>query len=357
MVQTATEADLVVDEIVATLGIESEGAGASLTEQVQRAASAFDRRRARAAVRALLGALATDPQTTRELEGLVLLGLAHPKVLREERVPLVQEGRRLAVLLEQRDEVSRAIALLELLSARFPSDRQVERDLAAMLRRTGNTDRLVDRYLSRAETAVEAGRSSDAIPLLQEILLVDRSRRDVARMIRDLRYQEADRISRQRRVMRRYLFGLILMVLVAGLAWREWSLSQGFEGIPSAEARDLDSLQRRLAEVDGMIDQNPLWMGAFQAVRERGRLRSRIQRIEFEQREAELAAERAAAERLDRAEEARLLGRRAAARQDYDEALQQFLHALELGGTEWEHREQVQKDVVALQNWKRDNER
>ena len=94
-----------------------------------------------------------------------------------------QKHGQFATLLERHGDVDNAQTLLELLTARDPDDKELDHGLASLMQRTGNADRLIERYLSRSEDAAREGRRRDAITWLREVLSIDRSRRDVARML------------------------------------------------------------------------------------------------------------------------------------------------------------------------------
>jgi hypothetical protein len=193
----------VADVVEALLGSEYETSDpCDFEAQSTRVAEEVDATTAEAYCRRLLAHLADDPQGVHELTALIVLGLAHPAVLETHRIPLGQEGRRLAHLLERDEQADRAQRLLELIAARSPEDRQIDHELASMMRRTGNADRLVERYMRRAEECVAGDRTKEAISWLQEILLIDRSRRDVARMIRDLRWGDQEKRVRWRSRLR-----------------------------------------------------------------------------------------------------------------------------------------------------------
>ncbi len=282
VVQSAlTENPTVTEIVVAVLGRDESDPGErravhSLTESISSAAESFSDRGAVAMGRTLFAHLGEEGRSLPEFEALIVLALAKPRLAAKLRFSLSQEGRRLAVLMEHAGDRNRALHLLEVLNSRLPEDRHVERDLAAMLRKTGNVQKLVDRYLRRAEGAVGDGAPMDAIPWLQEVLLVDRSRRDVARMIRDLRYQEAERIERRRRLLKRALVTLALTAVLGFAGWREWELRERFLAIPVADETRIDSINGRIARVDALVASSPLWLGALMASRERTRLKGEI---------------------------------------------------------------------------------
>jgi tetratricopeptide (TPR) repeat protein len=349
LAQTTTDTSLIADQVVdAILGANPES---GLEERVSHVSRAYDESTAESYGRVLVDRLAGEPASPPELEALVVLGLAHPRVLGELRIPLVREGRRLAALLEGQGRADRAQALLEMLSRSVPADRKVDQDLTSMLRRTGNLDRLVERNLARAEEAMADGRRRDAITWLREVLMLDRSRRDVARMIRDLQYDE--RVIKEgwsRRL--RLAAGLLMLVgLCAGVTFRELHVRRLYQALPEVRADDLDSLGTRLAAIDALLAGNPLWLGMFEASRERAQLRTRIDQIE---------ARRAAADRqaADREAEARMMADSARTRavllldqRDFPAAAAELRRALEFAPPDWQHRGRVEADLAAILAW------
>lgn len=355
---TALDAQLIVEDVVAALtGPADEGAnGASsspeaLRKQLQHAAAEFDKRTADAFGRALLDSLCEDPGNLRQLEALIVLGLAHPDVLEKHRISLAVEGRRLAVLLERAGEVDRARSVLELLAGYMPEERTIDHELAGILRRSGNTDELVERYLRRAEAAVEEGRINEAIPWLQEILLLDRTRRDVARMIRDLRYQESDRVRSRTRRNRLLVLLVLLSAALTAVVGREVDIRRDYAALPAADEDDPESLYDRQEALADLIAKHRVWLGVLSATSERDRLTSQIADHE---RETDRAARAQDSERRRRAEQADASRMRAlmySERGEYAKAIADFEQALELAHEDWKHRQQVERDLVALREW------
>lgn len=349
------DAQLIVEDVVSALtgDRESEGvAPADLGSHLERAAAEFDKRTADAFGKALLDSLCDDPGNLRQLEALIVLGLAHPDVLERNRISLAVEGRRLAVLLERSGEIERARCVLELLAGHMPEERSIDHELAGILRRSGNTAVLVERYLRRAEAAVAEGKSSDAIPWLQEILLLDRTRRDVARMIRDLRYQEADKETKRSRRNRL----LILLVLVsAGLTsvvGREVRIHRSYNELVKADAADVNTLYERKAGIEELIKDHRLWIGWMAALSERDALTERIADLERENDRERKAFDTRVQRETELAEAARQRGLLKSEDGDFSGALQDFENALQHAASDWEHRDQVEADVAALRTWK-----
>jgi len=259
MSPTVTEERLLVDDVVKALTScreGEEGGALDLREQMQRAADEFDRRTAETFGRALVDSLCEDPADPRRLEALLILGLAHPSILEKYQVSLAAEGRRLCVLLENNGEMERARGLLELLVTHVPDDRGLQQDLSSMMRRTGDVDELIERCLQRADEAVHSGQPMDAIPWLQEILLHDQSRRDVARMIRDLRYQE---MANRARIKRRNRLAMVLIVIstvLSTLFVRERHIDDSYQALPPVDMENVGALNARLAGIDTLIADN-----------------------------------------------------------------------------------------------------
>jgi tetratricopeptide (TPR) repeat protein len=267
------------------------------------------------------------------------------------RIALGQEGRRLANRLEATGETMRAQDLLELLSQNDPRDRGVDKQLASIMRRTGNVDRLVERYLRRAEEAVADGRRRDAITWLREVLMLDRSRRDVARMIRDLQYEAREVKEGWSRRLRMVGIVLISAAMGVGLVYRELHVQRAYQSLEPAVSGDLDSLRARIGALDSLISKNRLWLGVFEAGRERAAIRGEIDRIEAKQ--AEIARELAdrRAEQAMVTDAARTRGILMLEEHDFEGAAAQFEAALETAPLDWEHRARLEADIAAIEEF------
>jgi tetratricopeptide (TPR) repeat protein len=350
---TTTENEPSVDEIVEQLTAgngESEEA-CSLEDQVQHAAKEINSRTAQSHCHVLLEFLADNPQAVRELEALMILGLAHPGVFESENIPLAQEGRRLAHLLELDGQADRAQALLEAIVNRTPGDRLIDHELASMMRRTGNADRLIERYMRRAEDAVASGKTKEAISWLQEILLVDRSRRDVGRMIRDLRWGDQEKRVKWRSRIRLAAFVMITGILVTLVIQRESEVTRRYESLPEASTTDLASMRHRVEQLDLFAAQNPFSWRLYEASRERARLKVVMTQLESASAQIQIARKSEREAQLAIAESARKQGRIYAQQNRFPEALEQFERALADGPAEWDQRKQIQIDVAAIREW------
>jgi tetratricopeptide (TPR) repeat protein len=355
---TAVDNPLPVEEAVTLLTAVAEGhpdARAAWQEQMQRAATEYDERKAETLTQSLLEVLRHDHDDRNSLEAMLVLGLAHGRVLERHGATFANEGRRLALLLERSGDVDRARALLEELAQRMPGDANIDRDLTAVLRRTGGASVLVEKYLRRAEDAASRGRPMDAIVWLQEIVLIDKNRRDVARMIRDLRYQEKERKAVNTRRLR--IAGLLVAIVgIVGLVWsRENRINEEYRNFPPAREGDLPSLQGRLATIERLIEDEHGWIGMLPVLKEKTRLEKEIELIEDQAQRSKREAEAARASLEEQAEDARTSGVAYAERGQFEAALSDFHRALELSTPDWEHRARVQADVDAIEAWRKEH--
>jgi tetratricopeptide (TPR) repeat protein len=349
----------IVDDVMEALAGPAEGGDRSadnFREHVERAEAEFDVAEVARSIQALVQRLGEDPTDLRALESLIVLGLAHPDALEHDHVPLGQEGKRLAVLFEHRGEHDRAHVLLEMLSERMPTDKRIGHQLASMLRRNGKSDHLLDRYLTRANEAVAANRPQDAIQWLQEALLVDRSRRDIARMIRDLRFQIAERRTRSLRGVRRALIACCVVGVLSAVVWWERRVETAYSALPAADVRDLASLRERLAALDGLMDTYPLWLGMWRASGERADLRVSIQKVVAEQAEAERVREEEHARSLAHAESANLRGDAHMDNGEFMAALDDYRECLSVAPPDWPNRARVEANIAAIEQWRAQHE-
>lgn len=325
--------------------------GEGFREHVERAESEFELTDVATSIGVLVDRLGQDPTDLRALESLIVLGLAHPEALEQGHVPLAQEGKRLAVLFEHRGEYDRAHALLDLLADRMPADKRIGHQLASMLRRNGKSDRLLERYLTRANEAVAADRPKDAITWLQEALLVDRSRRDIARMIRDLRFQVVERRARALRFVKRALATVCFAGVLGGLYWWEREAESAYDALPVADVKELSTLRERLASIDGLMETYPMWLGMWKASSERAELRVSIQKVVSAQAEADRQREEERARQLAHAESANLRGDVHTENGDFTSALADYRECLDVAPADWPNRARVEANVAALLKW------
>lgn len=346
-----------VEAVIASLCAAHLNPRAELRALIERAAKELDAETAEEWCAALIGHLTEQQADASVLEALLVLGLAYPEVFERHRISMPQEGRRLAVLLEKSGDVERAQSLLELLVERHPRDRSLASELSAVMRRSGSLGRLVERHLSRAEEAMRGGFRSEAIRWLREVLALEPNRRDVARMIRDLRFEQQQIRDAWKKWLKLSLGVAGGALLVAAAWWRESKIDSAYAALPAAAPGDVESQRVRLAELDGLIESSPLWLGLWSAGRERAELRSVVDRVDSLRaaETARLAQERART--LILAESERSRANEYAQQYEFDLALEHFSNSLSHAPQDWEHRAQVERDIAALVEWQRSGRR
>jgi len=282
------------------------------------------------------------------LSAALVLALAHPRLAQNYAITAGVHGTRLASRLERDGDVEGACGALRLVCALQPGNRPVERALATLMRRQGMVQDLVDRYLLRAQELLDRGAKKEAIPWLREVLQLDRSRKDVARTIRDLRFEE---VKVTKAHGRRWSFVLVSTAVALGLTLvvgREVQLRRSFEALPPAAKGSLATLRFRLEALETFIERHPIWHGALGAMEERAALKDEIDRInadELARREME-ASERRLRDTM--ADNARLLANESAQGEDFSAALVKFREAIEVASETWPHRARTERDIEAI---------
>ncbi len=311
----------------------------------------YDKKTAEKCARSLLAAGGKESGDLEILESLVLLGLSHAKLAERLDFSPIAIGRRLAAYLDRAGDLSRARAVLELLLHHFSDNRSVDKDLSAIMRRQGQADEVIAKYLERAQGLVDRGKPMDAVPWLQEVLKIDSSRTDVARLVRDLRYQENDEKQRSKSRLRAILWTLLgVGVLCAGVM-RELSVRSSFRELPGLTGTNLDDYRGRLARVEEFALTYPAWHGSLGVRREESELRSEIARLEADARVIADAKRRRLEERQQEISLLRTHGIEAAEVGNLDVALAAFEKALEMAGPDWPERERTQADAEAIRDY------
>ncbi len=282
------------------------------------------------------------------LLALSTLCLARPELTEKAGVQAVAVGRRCASRLEQSGDAEGALALIELLRESNPGSRALERDYDAVLRRLGMVTDLADRYFQRAQTLLRQGKSDEAVGWLKEVLQLDRSRKDVARMIRDLRLEELRRLAPRKRWTTGLLVTGLVPVLLCGVVLRERGVERVYRGLPPVEAGDLASLERRLTALDDFLDRYPVWHGTFDALSERTELRIQIAQLNDHQERKAFDAERMSQQNAAKAELLYERARMHVVLKEYDAALEDFQKALDTAPEGWELAERVARDIEAV---------
>lgn len=348
----ATDRPLFVEDIITALTGGMSGVHAqTLRNSMERAAVEFDERTAEAFARSLFNELSANPQDLRGLEALIILGLAHPRVIARHGISLETEGRRLAVVLERTGQGERARQLLEMLAANMPA--QFPEETRKRLDQTAASNAAtIDRLLQRAQECIARGYKREAIQNLQEILLLDHARQDVARMIRDLRNESENR----GRYLKRILATLLVVGGVGGLGWalvaRDAHVRARWDELPAARAGDAVSLQGRLDSIESLLAEEHVWTGVLQAWQERDQLRLQVQELQDSAARSARTTALEKRERQQQAEDVRDRAMLSAQRGEFDAALRDLRSALELGGEHWDLRARVLSDIAAIEKWR-----
>ena len=296
----------------------------------------------------VLGGVAVDSADGEVLEAVLIASIARPELANPRGLAAIPVGRHLAAYHEKAGASAKAMATLELLVEVFPGHKALERDLAGLMRRQGMVAELVERYLQRAKQLLKQRRTSEAISWMREALVLDRSRKDVARTIRDLRYRELDRVVVRRSRKRVAIVTMTGSILIATAGLRETRLAEEFRALPAASPGDVVGMQERLAALDAFMSRHPIWHGSLDVINERSALRMETDRIQEAQ---ELATARRAEEEARRMEEADLAykyGKQLAHDGAYAAALEELRRSLELALPQWEERDDVQRDIDAI---------
>ena len=98
------------------------------------------------------------------------------------------------------------------------------------------------------------------------------------------------------------------------------------------------------------------WAGLYSAAAERSALELEIGELEEQLAQEKREADRLAEQRETLAEAARTRGLRAVQSRDFEAALRDLEHSLELTDENWEHRTRVEADVEAIQAYLRNQQ-
>ena len=344
MIQAAFDRALVMERVVRTL-LVADGAP-DYGQQVELAKERYDD--STPFLGSLLKHLEDQPEDLRALEAVVVLGAACPGAAARHGVEPIEVGRALAPRLIAAGQTLRAERLFEFLCRARPNDERLEHAWNSALRRSGNVDAQVDRYLQLSETEAAEGRPEEAISWLRKALLLDSSRRDIARTIRDLRRTGGQRLQ-VRLLGRRVIVGVVLAGLVAVAVRHERKARREYASLPQASAGDLGGLEQRLAGLDRMVPGSRIWLGMFDARREQLAVRIQLEcLLEAQQAELAIQQDEERAGRLAQANAAQRQARELVSRGSYDEAIEAYALALELAPPDWEHTDRARKDLEAV---------
>jgi len=285
------------------------------------------------------------------LEAMTVLGLAQPVEAERYGISALAVGRRLASCLEQAGDPDFAMAVLEILLEAYPNQRALERDLSSLMRRQGMVNDLIDRYEDRAKRLLREGKTQEAIGWLREVLLLDGSRKDVARLIRNLRLKQTVGKRGHSQAWKRVLLILLVSLSATFLVLREKRLREDFHSMAPVVSGNLQSMRKRLATIEAFLDANPIWHGSLFVISERSALRIDIDRLE---REETLMVEAAEFQIIDQIESANLLHARARSKVEIGEfkaALEALESAREIAPEDWEGLAKIETDIQAISQY------
>ena len=220
-----------------------------------------------------------------------------------------------------------------------------------MMRWQGQADEVIAKYLERAQDMLDRGRPMDAVAWLREVLTIDESRTDVARLVRDLCYQEGDEKKRTRVRIRAILWSLALLTLISLGVMRELRVRSEYRELAGREGSALEEFRARLARVEEFARAYPAWHGALEVRREESFLRGEIARLDAEEQLVADNAMRAAEARELVIESIHERGLQAASSGDFAGALAAFEQVLEMAGPEWSKRERTMNDAQVIREY------
>lgn len=351
---TSTKNPVIVEDVVTALtGDVASGPDArqALRERMQRATSEFNTRTAEAFSRALLESLTQNPEDLRQLEALVILGCAHPEVLESHRISLHTESERLILLLEQTGDQERADTVREMI-AESTSVHRVETPVAkpVVAREVGNERReRVERCLRRADECTAAGRKREAIAALQEVMGLEPGRRDVARMIRDLRGSSRRRNWQIGRALKTIFVLLVVGGALAFAYLREMDVREQYGQLDRARTGEERLVQARLDAIDEFIATHHFWLGMTDALTDKARLEEQLRSLAQKQQKVKFEKQVATEELALSADSARTRALMYAQKGQFELALVDFREALKAAPANWEHRQRVQADLAAVE--------
>ena len=154
---------------------------------------------ARGGAQRLRAATTMLPTDLAARERLVEVMIANPDV-RLSDFDAVTEGKELVDLWMAAGDLRRVRGLLERLLTVSPDDIELKHQLVNVHTKAGDQPRVIELYESIAKSLVAQDRPIEAIAALQKILMLDRSRRDVAEQVRVL-YAKDERSRRRRRAL------------------------------------------------------------------------------------------------------------------------------------------------------------
>jgi hypothetical protein len=202
------------------------------------------------------------------------------------------EGKRLVELLLEFGDLERVRNLLEKLLLAAPQDPDLKKALVNVHLKAGDQKRVVDLYESIADDLVRAGKPLEAVGYLQKVLLLDRSRGDIAERVRGL-YESDERSRRRGRTLHALAtaFGLLLAA-GAGYWIYDHKASEAFARIDVHEQLSHEDFAGAAAAYQEFVAEHPLATAVGLANAELGQIEAA--RLKHD---AELASQRAVRDR------------------------------------------------------------
>lgn len=305
----------------------------------------------------LRSAASIAPTDLATRERLVELVLGNPACRLDGFDPL-REGKELVDLHLEIGDMKRVRGLLERLLKVQPTDLDLKRALVSVHTKAGDQQRVIELYESMADDLVQLRRPIEAIACLQKILMLDRSRGDIAERVRNLYELDAQRQRRRRALV---LLGTgFLLLLSAGVGYHFYDreATAAFQRLDVSRLLAADDYDAAVDVYSRFIEAHPLTMavsGAQQQIAQVEALRQRhAAKVANERaaRELELARLRADYKAIwARHKELFLAGNPEAALRAVQDVRRLVTAAGTADDVAWALQEQVEKTLARLQEY------
>lgn len=303
------------------------------------------------AARALLDAAELIPTDLAARKELVRIGLQAGDVARAAGYDAQALGRALHKNFTDAGDFDGARELLGWMIEAHPDDMELRRALITCVTASGDQKALIELYEQTADHLISRREPSKAIPYLQKILMIDRSRNDVKERIKDLYKADERRRHRRNGTVTLALCGGFLAVLGGLFAFYERSAAAVLETV------DVDTLIARAEfdaakeALDGFRERYPLSLSAF-------RSNELVAQVAAARRnhEAKLELERQQLQRLrqeqaKRATEILERARATATRGDLVGALAGLRETLAAAPEDWKETAKVREEIAGVESY------
>src|SRR5262245_20499018 len=301
------------------------------------------------AVAALREAVTLLPTDLASRERRVSLALGVPPKHRDGFDP-VTEGRAVASLYLDLEQPDRARDVLEAVLRQSATDAETKRLLISALTRLGETSAVVSVYESLADD-VAVTNPICAVRYLQKILLLNRSRTDVAQRIKDLYNSVERRRARRRGALVGTAAGVGLAAMAGLYGLYEMNARSAFEGLDLEGRRLRQEYREAASALETFLRRHPLSLTAGRAREALADVRVALTHEQIRERSAEdrIAAERA--EKVARAEDLVRQARERAGDGSLREAGDLLRAALAEAPTEWRRAEDVKAQIASIDGY------